>query len=248
MLRNEKELTSVHNFIQENKYLIQNCFTQRTRIEFSRIRNYVNYFIQISIRGFNSTYYLYCLLRLLMFKPRLVVAQLTLRKGGGLAGNYQWIRLWELKRFLDRNKPSSIVEFGSGASTLLFSSYIGTSLSFTSLEENESWRQEVLNSAKKLGSKCFEILDTSLILAPRIETIDLNSGILTCRYQYNFGDSYFEMAYVDGPTNWVQDSHEWISDGFDPYNLLPNSDITVMHKMPKFVVIDGRRSSIKYFL
>jgi hypothetical protein len=56
------------------------------------------------------------------------------------------------------------------------------------------------------------------------------------------------MAYVDGPTNWVQASKEWISDGFDPYNLLPNSDVTFMHKIPKFVVIDGRRSSIKYFL
>jgi hypothetical protein len=83
MLRNRKELTSVHNFIQENKFLILNCFTQRPKEELSRIRNYAKYFTQILIRGINSTYYLYCLFRLLMFKPRLVVAQLTLREGGG---------------------------------------------------------------------------------------------------------------------------------------------------------------------
>ena len=82
MSRNEKELTSVHDFIQENKFLIQNCFTQRPKEELSRIGNYVNYFIQTLIRGINSTYHLYCLLRLLKSKPRLVVAQLTLREGG----------------------------------------------------------------------------------------------------------------------------------------------------------------------
>ena len=105
-----------------------------------------------------------------------------------------------------------------------------------------------MKAAKKLGPKCLEQLDKSLIYSPRIETRDSRSGTLTCRYQFDFGDRYFEMAYVDGPTNWVQDSKEWISDGFGPYNLLPNSDLTFLHKTPKFVVIDGRRSSVKYFL
>jgi hypothetical protein len=116
------------------------------------------------------------------------------------------------------------------------------------LEENENWRQKVLKAAKKIDPKCLEQLDKSLIYSPRIETRDSRSGTLTCRYQFDFGDRSFKMAYVDGPTNRVQASKEWISDGFDLYNLLPNSDVTFMHKTPKFVVIDGRRSSIKYFL
>ena len=119
---------------------------------------------------------------------------------------------------------------------------------FVSLEENEIWRTEVLNASKKIGSKCFESCKTSLIFVPRIETLDSERGILTCHYEFDVGDNYYEMAYVDGPTNWIQNSKESVSDNHDPYGLLPNSDIVLMKKEPKFVIIDGRRSTIKYCL
>jgi hypothetical protein len=75
---------------------------------------------------------------------------------------------------------------------------------------------------------------TSLFYAHRIETLDSQLGILTCHYQFDLGDNYYEMAYVDGPTNWMQNSKDSVSDNHDPYGLLPNSDIVLMKKEPKF--------------
>jgi len=243
-----KNAISTNNFIKDNDLLVRSCFTQRPHLVLSRLEIYVRFFVGYSYHVVNSSYFIYCFLRLLMYKPSLVQAQLKLRDGG-LSGKYQWIRLYEIKVFLHQYKPSSIIEFGSGASTLLFNSYaLESNSKFVGLEENEIWRTEVLNASKKIGSKCFESCKTSLIYVPRIETLDSELGILTCHYEFDVGDNYYEMAYVDGPTNWIQNSKESVSDNFDPYGLLPNSDIVLMKKEPKFVIIDGRRSTIKYCL
>jgi hypothetical protein len=184
-----------------------------------------------------------------MIEPSLVSAQFKLRKGG-LSGKYQWIRLYELKVFLQQYKPSSIIEFGSGATTLLFNSYcLESNSKFVSLEENEIWYSEVLNASKKFGTKYFELLKTCLIYAQRIETLDSKLGIYVCHYSFDLGDNYYEMAYIDGPTNWIQkQGNESVSDNHDPYGLLPNSDIVFMKQEPKYVLIEGRRSTIKYCL
>ncbi len=87
-------------------------------------------------------------------------------------------------------KPASIIEFGSGASTLLFNSYaLESNSKFVSLEENQIWRTEVLNASKDFDLKYCESLKTSLIYVPRIETLDSELGILTCHYEFDVGDN-----------------------------------------------------------
>jgi hypothetical protein len=69
-----------------------------------------------------------------------VLAQVLLRSGG-LKGSYQWERLYELKRSLKKYRPIKIIEFGSGASTLLVHQYNfglnDQSKRFIVLEEDE---------------------------------------------------------------------------------------------------------------
>lgn len=52
---------------------------------------------------------------------------------------------------------------------------------------------------------------------------------------------------MDGPTNWVHEN-EVSGHVQDPENTLPNIDVVLLEQLPKLIVIDGRRSSIRYLL
>ena len=78
----------------------------------------------------------YCAIFLFINEPAVLLAQLAMRRGGGLSGLYQFHRLYEIRRILKAEQVSSAIEFGSGASSLLFNKYVER---FVSIEESESW-------------------------------------------------------------------------------------------------------------
>jgi hypothetical protein len=85
-----KSAISANNFIRDNDLLVRSCFTQRPHQVLSRLEIYVRFIIGYFYRGINSTYFIYCFLRILIYKPSLVQAQLKLRDGG-LSGRHQRI-------------------------------------------------------------------------------------------------------------------------------------------------------------
>ena len=241
----------VKEFRKINDQFIKNTFNY-LKIDNSRVKlNYL--FLAFLSRLFLRLKPNFCLLNLILTSPQIVLAQVLLRSGG-LKGSYQWERLYELKRSLKKYRPIKIIEFGSGASTLLFHQYNSglndQSKRFIVLEEDEIWRNKVLNVAKKLNLKGITNLENNYILSKRIERAFWDSkyqmNYLVCHYEKKFYEE-FDFGYVDGPTNWIQNNNPSKFDVYDPDNHIPNIDVSYL-KSVKVIFVDGRRSSVRWIL
>lgn len=184
-------------------------------------------------------------LQLLLLEPGLFFAQLALRRGDGLSGRYQWRRLVEIRRVLRRLRIQSALEFGSGASTLLFQKYVPN---FASIEESPEWRDayiKKLESAWSTRRKARRI-QSVIVLAERIQTQDLYGEEIT---QYCLPAdlllSHFELLYIDGPQN----SELVPATGRvrDPHHTLPNVDALRWINQADLLVVDQRRATVAYF-
>jgi hypothetical protein len=187
-------------------------------------------------------------------RPKVFVAQILLRRGSSMKGNYQWLRLFELDRVICFAKESSrengslrVLEFGSGASTLLIHTLIGKSGHLVSLEENEQYRNRVLSVAQKVKLKDLSKLSASLLLSQRVEEFD--DEILISRYaQDALYESPFDLVYIDGPTSWIQNSQHFGVKTLDGLGNLPNADIVRLRRLPHIILLDGRKSTLCYIL
>ena len=124
---------TVDEFLQLNSELVSNCFSKFSlnltiRTKRSRMRSAV-FIVRKGVFEF------YCAIFLLFNEPAVLLAQLAMRREGGLSGSYQFHRLYEIRRILKTEQISSAIEFGSGASSLLFNKYVER---FVSIEESES--------------------------------------------------------------------------------------------------------------
>ncbi len=159
------------------------------------------------------------------------------------------MRLWELKKLLDRYSPTSILEFGSGGSTVLFSLYAKSAgAEFVSIEEDSDWRETVLLSAKKANLKSLHNFASQVLYCRRLEDLDSVANELVCHYELSqFHAQSWDLVYVDGPTNWSHRSHfEFYC--ADPDGTLPNADTALLSHRPSVVIIDGRRSTVRYLI
>ncbi len=117
------------------------------------------------------------------------------RGAGGLKHDYQAYKLFHLRLLLDRYKPASILELGSGSSTAIFAEYVKSCSEATicSIDESETW----LTNAKALAG--IESCD------PRFEmrkcaTLVGKLGNLTCVGYGLAADKEFDLVFVDGPS------------------------------------------------
>lgn len=95
----------------------------------------------------------------------------------------------ELMYILDKKKPKSIIEFGSGYTTCVFARYAkATGARFISIEESEAYKQETERQLKSLG------LDANIMICPVVKDSKECSYSIIPVKEYDF-------AYVDGPAN-----------------------------------------------
>jgi hypothetical protein len=192
---------------------------------------------------------IYCMIFLLIKEPAILLAQLVMRRGGGLSGSYQFHRLYEIRKILKNEKIFSAIEFGSGASSLLFNKYVER---FISIEESESWAKHYLQMLKSISwfpSLKVNVKKLNIQVLSRLEFLD-TTGELVC--SYTMPDSLihteYELVYIDGPTSWIQNTIH--GDVFirDKEKLIPNISILSLSTKPRIILIDGRRATVSYLI
>lgn len=148
---------------------------------------------------------------------------------GAYAGTYHAARMFELIAVLERFRPASVLELGSGTSTGVFAAvHAGR---FRSVEQAAGWIEKVAAIAPGADVVAADAV---------VETID---GEPVLRYDIDHAEP-FDLVYVDGPAN-----HSGFADfAADPEaGSLGCYDIELMWQagLRPVVVIDGRRSTIR---
>jgi len=230
--------------------------------EFKRNKSYLSSFVYTSTRNKFSGRKIYSLIFklnnalneffsfffIMSVEPSIFLFQLMLRKQGGLNGAYQWVRLKEIRKIVKSLDNPEVIEFGgAGASTIMFAKYSNV----ISLEEDFEWLnkfKETLYIYRFLNKKLVASAIASLNLVSREEKIDKN-GEKICSYQTSpiYTSKKFNIAYIDGPTSWIQEED---LNGYlrDPYGTLPNTTVLELLEKPDLIICDGRRSTISYLL
>ena len=177
-------------------------------------------------------------------EPDVFLLQLSLWRGGGLRGLYQFRRLRELGDHL-RTVNNSVIEFGTGASTLLIAKHARHAVS---IEESEHWANRLrsaLSNAWWIRRDLRKKTAEQIQCRSRKEWVDAE-GELVCGYRIDdeLLNQSWDFAYVDGPTNWPQEEHPA---GNRPPAAIPNADVINFPPLPGEIWVDGRRTTLSYF-
>tara|TARA_X000000368_G_C22947314_1_gene674977 strand:- start:404 stop:1111 length:708 start_codon:yes stop_codon:yes gene_type:complete len=152
------------------------------------------------------------------------------RSGGGLKHEFQSYKLWELKKYLEIYKPSNVLEFGSGSSTLIFAKYtLSNNCGLTSCDESEHW---IENTKKLLGDN----LHSNISIMHAERKFGFDNEITTVNYDMTLQDS-FDFVLVDGPSQRINNIRRKDS---------VNADVLNLPKLPKVILVDGRESTFQY--
>jgi hypothetical protein len=152
-----------------------------------------------------------------------------------LANPYQEYKLYELNEVVNKFKPRSILEFGSGGSTCIFAQYVkGNNARLTSVDESEEWlehtRSIVAETADDNSKICFIHAD---------KVADCSSDPKSTSYDYNFAGQW-DLVYVDGPSLRINNIRD---------KQVINHDIIRMilaGYRPQVILVDARQATVKY--
>jgi hypothetical protein len=186
-------------------------------------------------------------LQLRLRHPDLVARQQAMREKGGLAGDFQWFRLWELQKLCERFKPESVCELGCGSSSYVFASFIGDPKrggdrsDFTAVDESSLWLDRMMSYAGPLKERVRPLRGDRKVMEKDGESVVF----------YDIPhDRHFDLIYVDGPTSQPKPE-----DGAvivkDPLGQMPNVDVELFWEsgiFPRVIVIDGRRPTVRRLL
>lgn len=128
--------TRITDFVSANSQIIASLFVKNSQEVTLKSKLY-SLFYRIKLSAFQIWAFTF----LMFAEPLLVVSQMQLRRNGGLASASQWHRLYEIRETLKKVDIASGIEFGSGASTILFTKYLQE---FISIEESSAWRNSLL--------------------------------------------------------------------------------------------------------
>ncbi len=171
--------------------------------------------------------------------PDIVEAQLSARRDGGLSGDYQWLRLFELVALVDEFGPTSIIELGCGTSSLLFAKQMRDRNRVTTCEESQYWLDRMLTTAGALAAN-LEPLASARILVER----DYEHGTY-----YDIDHTrYYDFVYVDGPSSFHLNVDPNALKLKDPDKIIPNLDVELFWAngvFPRVIVVDGRRPTVR---
>ncbi|TDI73634.1 MAG: hypothetical protein E2O87_04945 [Bacteroidetes bacterium] len=155
------------------------------------------------------------------------------RCSGGMKYAYSSYKLWHLNQLLQCHKPDSILEFGSGSSTLIFSEFVRkTGGRLLSIDEEEKWAtntQDLIN----LNSG-----DTSDNIEIRVCEKVFNNGSFPKEIKYDIClEEEYEFVFIDGPSLQI--------DGIKHKDAV-NSNVFDLPNLPKVIVVDVRKATVEY--
>ncbi len=186
-------------------------------------------------------HYLTAGLQFRFFYKESAIGQECTRKGGGLTGNYQWVRLLEIAKVVKYFNIKSCCEFGSGGSTVLFSNLIEGD--FYTFDESEKWLCKTKSCIPNQDNVVFNRCD-------RIESKVDDEFCTHYNVQSDFYTKYFDLVYIDGPTSTPRTKVQ--QELLDKTKIrMPNIDIEYFFKngvFPKVILVDGRRSAVRRLL
>jgi len=152
------------------------------------------------------------------------------RATGGLKFEHQAYKLWCLFKLLQKHQPNSIIEFGSGSSSLIFSDYVRKNdCKFLSIDEDEKW---ALNTTKLIGIKesdNIEIKQADKVVYPNLSTIEI-------KYDTPITGNY-DLALIDGPSLHVANTK---------LKEAINSNFRNLSELPKVILVDVRKATAEY--
>ncbi|MGH1440773.1 MAG: hypothetical protein ACRBBR_11710 [Cellvibrionaceae bacterium] len=172
--------------------------------------------------------------------PDVAKSQDVARLDGGLTGQYQWIRLYEIASLVKSLDIKSVCEFGSGGSTAMFSR-LNLDKSVT-LEQSEKW----IKRTRELLPE-----NTNLELLRRDRLVVNYDGEPCTKYDLpdQFFEQSFDLIYIDGPTAVAMTDEERnlpILD--DTKKTMPNIDVEMFFDKgvyPKAILVDARRATVR---
>jgi len=152
------------------------------------------------------------------------------RATGGLKFEHQAYKLWSLYKLLQEHQPNSILEFGSGSSSLIFCDYVRKNdCTFLSIDEDEKWAN---NTSKLIGIKesdHIEIKQADKVVYPNLPTVEI-------KYDTHIAGNY-DFALIDGPSLHV--SNTKLKEAI-------NSNFRDLSELPKLILVDVRKATAEY--
>lgn len=149
------------------------------------------------------------------------------RSSGGLSHQFQAYKLWSLSKLLEKHKPKSILEFGSGSSTLVFAEYAKkNNAKVLSIDESEKWAANTLKLIGDQNPKCVDVVARPRNFLPEKKPKEI-------KYDVEIKEN-FDFVLVDGPSLSV--------DGTKHKDAI-NSNVFELPELPKVIVVDVRKAT-----
>lgn len=173
--------------------------------------------------------------------PFMVTIQDKARENGGLAGDYQWLRLAEIARIFKTHSPLTVCELGGGTSSAMFASILSDAVRFVTVEESGYWQTRMLDLVGDFSRYM------TCVRADRM--VDSRNGESVTYYDIDHTKNY-DLVYVDGPSAQPLE-HDRGLNIKDPDGLMPNIDVELFWEngqYPRIILIDGRRPTVRRLL
>lgn len=154
------------------------------------------------------------------------------RGSGGLKHRFQAYKLFELNQLLERHRPATILELGSGSSTAIFASFVkqGEGRHLTSVDESGKW---LANARSLAGIDADDTRFTWLESQPRARQDA--SGV---RIGYGISPAPYDLVFVDGPSLKLDGVQRKDAVNDDVYGLFGDHP-------PQVVVVDARYATVQ---
>ncbi len=154
------------------------------------------------------------------------------REEGGLSHQFQGYKLWSLERLLQRRKPRTILELGTGSSTAIFAKYVDDDFAnrrLTSVDECNDWLQLSIRIANPVNSSSFKFIHGQSIS-------ERDATPPTVSYDVSLTDKY-DLVFIDGPSLRI--------DGVKVKSAVNSNIFDVLHyHQPDLIVVDIRKSTV----
>lgn len=148
--------------------------------------------------------------------------------GGGLAPKMQAYKLVSLNRLLEAEKPTSILELGSGSSTVIFARYAAqNNANFVTIDESKEWLQNTMSMLTAFGVSNF--------VTPYVRNKHIDIEKKTASY-VDRPPVDADFVLVDGPALELSGKTYIDAVCTDVFDMLPR---------PKTIIVDIRRPTVE---
>ncbi|MBX5180755.1 hypothetical protein HJB77_31820 [Rhizobium lentis] len=148
--------------------------------------------------------------------------------GGGLAPKMQAYKLVSLNRLLEAERPTSILELGSGSSTVIFARYAAqNNANFVTIDESKEWLQNTMSMLTAFGVSNF--------VTPYVRNKHIDLEKKTASY-VDRPPVDADFVLVDGPALELSGKTYIDAVCTDVFDMLPR---------PKTIIVDIRRPTVE---